>query len=730
MARLRRGFRSRSQAGAPWVAALLVTLLVAGVLPLLWESRFYYSGDTQTAYLGWWYELGTQVRQGHLPMLDVQSWRAGNAVAEGQWGLYSPLTIAIGLLTSVASNVLVLVTAVKIALVLVSGAGVYLLVRSFRAPPPAAYVAGVVAPLCGQAQYGDWPSWVNGLMATALVPWAWWAIRRVMLRGTSPFPAALACYLVVTIGYVYGTLYLALIMVGSLLECWLARNRAGFLKVLLLGVCSALVAVTVYLPGVLTAPVTIRGDWAFTGDGKWTVDLDTLFTSMLPAPLANGLVVPSRYLAWLLPLLAWVDLRRLRTRLPELAGLVFVTLGTVAWVLGPEELGPIRWPLRVLPALGLVGVVLVVVVVATTTRRPPSALRLGASLTWVALAWWVITARLGGVTGITVVGALVVAAALVLTWLAVRMRHPGLAAAVAGVCTLAVVATQHVYLPDAPSPDRNLPASARDYRVQLATAEGDSIAVGNAEHAWRSEPGTADEMLVGSTWYLNPHPIQNAGTAISFRAYVLRFCMKWSGTTCPDALERLFEREPVTGARWLDLMSLSTVLLIRQPYTGKRVMYPPPGWHISAEGARTVTWVRDSPVPTAGGVVWSSPGTLVEDVSSSDRDASFRIAAVPARGGRVVLSRLAWPGYRVHGAALGAPLEDMLLTVDVPASARGRVVRLHFDPPGWRLEVATWWLGVGLALLWSVLHLAVRRRRSRGPVVEEPVVREPSAAVR
>jgi len=714
--------RPGAQARWIWFAATLATLLVAALVPLLWDSRFYYSGDTQTAYLGWWYELGKHVRHGTLPLLDVQSWRAGNAVAEGQWGLFSPLTITIGVLTSLAPNVLVLVTAVKVTLVLVSGAGVFLLVRSYRVPPAAAYVAAVVAPLCGQAQYGDWPSWVNGLMATALLPWAWWAIRRVMQRGMNPFPALLACYLVVTIGYVYGTLYLGLVILGSLLECGLARNRAGFVKVLLIGGCSALVAVTVYLPGVLTAPVTIRNVWTVVGEGNATVDLDTLFTSVIPTSMTNEELLPYTYVAWLLPLLAWVDVRRLRARLPELSALLLVTVLLVGWVLGPQEAGPIRWPLRVLPALGLVAVVLVVVLVATTARRPPSGLRLMLSLGWVALAWWVVTARLAAVETVTVVGALVVAGGLVLLWSALRLRLPGVAAVVAGLCTIAVLATQHAYFPDAPSPDRNLPARAADYRGQLSTAVGDTVAVGSAERALHSRPGTADEVLVGSTWYLNPHPIHNAGTAISFRAYYEKFCMRWSGSTCRDALATLFEREPLTGRRWVDLMSISTVLVVRGVYPGMRLLHPPAGWHVAVRGVFTVTWVRDSPVPTAGGVVWSSPGTLVQTISSTDRDVSFRVRAVPARGGKVVLSRLAWPGYDVEGggAHLGKPVDDMLLTVVVPPGTEGGVVHLHYSPPGWRLELLTWWLGVGLAVLWSLAYLVLRRRTAKGARAGEP----------
>ncbi len=52
-------------------------------------SRFYFRGDTQIAYLGWWYHLGDEVRAGRIPLMEPLAWEAGNYVAEGQWGLFS-----------------------------------------------------------------------------------------------------------------------------------------------------------------------------------------------------------------------------------------------------------------------------------------------------------------------------------------------------------------------------------------------------------------------------------------------------------------------------------------------------------------------------------------------------------------------------------------------------------------------------------------------------------------
>ena len=139
-------------------------------------------------------------------------------------------------------------------------------------------VAGLVVGLSGQAVFSDWPSWVNGHIGVALLPWAWWLTRRAM-AGRNPAGALAVGYLVVSIGYVYCVLYLATVLLGCFVDALLSRSRRQLLTVLGISVFSGLVAVTVYLPGVLTSPVTHRGSLEVTGPG--------LFSD--PSPRAPGL---------------------------------------------------------------------------------------------------------------------------------------------------------------------------------------------------------------------------------------------------------------------------------------------------------------------------------------------------------------------------------------------------------------------------------------------------------
>ena len=173
--------------------------------------------------------------------------------------------------------------------------------------------------------------------------------------------------------------------------------------------------------------------------------------------------------------------------------------------------------------------------------------------------------------------------------------------------------------------------------------------------------------------------------------------------------------EPTTGRPWVDLLSISTLVMYRPDFNAARLDRPPAGWTVAAQSQWTVTWVRNHPVPTAGGVVSTSAGVRVSNEQRGTRSVQFRVDRVPAGGGTVVFSRLAWPGYEVSGASLVAPTAKMLVTVHLARVVRRTYRHADWSPPGWRSELAAWWLAVLGGLAWSVAQF-VHRTRSRGRV--------------
>lgn len=708
----------RPQRATAWAVAALVTVLVACVLLVVRDERYFFYGDTQSAYYGWWYHLGEEVRAGRWPMLDPHAWRAGNLVAEGQWGLFSPLSIGIGLLATLAGDVLGLATAVKIVLVCLGALGMFLLARSYAVPAPLAYLAAVAAPAGGMTRYLDMPSWAAGLTIWALFPWVWWSLRRVTRSPLALLAALVLAYLLVAVGYVYGTIMLILLLVANLVDARVAGDRELFRRVLGVGVVSGLVALAVYLPGVVSAAASGR-DSAFGGfGGKFSTDPLAMFTSVVPTASVHGTsmhLLPYAYLAWFLPVLLWVDLDRVRRLWRGYAGLLLVTVVTLLVVDGPARFGPLRWPLRLQTFLVHAVVLLVVVALAHAAVRHISRRRLALSVAWVVVAGVVAVVRAPEVTGghVGSVG-LVGGALVVLWWLARRPRTWVAFGAVAGAVTLLAGAWQHATYPEPPSPERNLPASRADYARPLAAAVGDVLVVGDPEAVLRADPAAADELLVGSAWYLTGHRVQNTYTAVSHGEYRARFCMNYLGNTCPELLDTLFTAEPSTGEPRVDLLGVSTLLLVRADVPAERLASPPPGWHVADAGRWTVTWVRDDPVAGAGEPVWSSPGTVVTPLSSEGGTTTFRVDDVPSDGGRVVLSTLAWPGFRTDVGEVADPVEGYLLAVDLPADAAGGTVTVRYAPPLWPVALGAWWLAVVALVTWPLL-LVARRRRPGSP---------------
>jgi len=690
---------------------------VLGALSLLMvgDPRHFFYGDTQAAYYGWWYHLGAEVRAGHWPLLDPHAWRAGDLAAEGQWGLWSPLVIGIGLLTTVCSSVLGLATAVKLVLVCTGVLGVFRVVRSYGVSAPLAYAAAVAAPMGGMTQYLDLPSWAAALMIWALFPWVWWALRRTMLLSAHPVTALAIGYLLVTVGYVYGTIMLIFLLVACLVEVHLAANRVARRNVLLVGALLGLVAMTVYLPGVLTVSVTTRSNAVGGFGGKFSTEPLSLLASVLPTAATPGTsahLLPYAYLCWFLPVLLWVDVARLRARWREVAGPAFLA-GTMLLVVdGPAHLGPLRWPLRLHPFLLQTGLVLLVVVLHRYGVRRPSPRRLGLSLLWAVLAAVLASVRAPSMVTAHLVGLALVVAGVVALWALARSGRLAALGLVAGLVTVLALGVQHLTYPTLPSPQRNMPVAKADYTRQLAGTRGDVMVVGSPEPGLEDDPGWTRDFLIASAWYLNPHRVQNTYTTISFNGYHDRYCMTFQGDTCPDALTVLLAREPSTGKRRVDLLGVSTLLLVRRDFPASVLASPPSGWRVVATTPRAVTWVRSQPVPGAGHVVWGSAGTTVTGVSSDDRTVRFRVDRLPASGGRVVLSALAWPSYATDTGTLGPRVDGYLVSVDLPRSAVGKVVTVRFSPPGWPVEVACWCLALLAGAAWSVAWTGRRRRVS------------------
>jgi hypothetical protein len=467
---------------------------------------------------------------------------------------------------------------------------------------------------------------------------------------------------------------------------------------------------------VMTASVTARAEEYGTSPDKFTTDPLTLFGAVLPTGVVPGQgvpLLPYAYLAWLLPVVLWLDWGRARRHWRPLGGLLVFTVVTVLIVDGPSEVGPLRYPLRLQPFLVLGLVVLLVVAWSRFGLARPSRLRLALSSVWVFLAGVESVLRSPSEWAAQVCSVILVGAALAGLWWLLRTGRRAWVAPVAGVVTLAAFGLQHAFFPTPPSPQRNAPTDLATYRDMYPEAVGDLLQVGATESLVRSDPDAARELPIGSAWYLTGVSSSSTYTAVSHAAYKHRYCLYYQGNSCPDLLGTLFSVEPTTGRERVDLLGVSSLLLVRDDYPARTLAHPPPGWRVADRTPYAVLWTRRTPLPGAGGVAWTSPGTSVSGTEARATSTSFHVDRVPPDGGTVVLSLLDWPGYSTSAGSIQDPVDGYLLTIHLPASAAGQTVEVGFHPPGWTAEVGAWLLALAGAAAWSVLAALRRSRRAR-----------------
>ena len=719
-----------------WPVGSVAVLLVSALTPLIFNSRYYFVNDTEAGAFPQWYEIGDRVLSGNWSLLNTDVWQSGNYQAEGAWGLYSPFLWLIGLGSHVLADGAVYSTIVKLLCLAIAGAGLFLAARTYGVPQSWAAVVTVAAPLAGFTMYFDAPSWVNGLMAWCFWPWALALTRRTVFQRRSPLPAILACLLLVGIGYVSATLFLAATIGAILVEATLRRDRREILRGLGVAVIAGLFTIVVHLPGLLTSPATNRQARGISNDGFLTADVNDLLAGVIPTggpfiDYYDGVFpgAPITYIAWFIPLLAFIDLPRLAGLLKTRTSLVILLVMAVLAVMAPGQIGPLRYPVRLLPYVAATVVLVIALGLARARVEYIGRRHVGWAAALVVLSAGFMFAANPDAFRATGIGTLITLLLVFVVWMLVRTRRSEPAgdrrrlsreSIVAGamiVACVTVVIPQHVFSPRSPLGSWSLPSSLSEYGTQVAESQGDVLMAGSPG------PSAFSEALLGNAWYLTGKPVQNAYTSVYYPGYTAKVCSNFIGTTCGALYQNLFERMPETRARLVDLLGVSTIVAVKDvadasAYTvSPDVLDPvPEGWHTVRDTPLTRMIVRDEPVHGAGGVVWSSSGTEVELVSETPMATSFRVDAVPSGGGTVALALIDWPGYEVTGGTLtDDPVDGLNLGVRLDESAIGSVVTVRYWSPGWQAQLLA---GIGIILIsavWSVLVLRSSRRRRRSP---------------
>ncbi|MGN2635907.1 hypothetical protein ACTD5D_06880 [Nocardia takedensis] len=715
-----------------WGAITAVGVLAGYAAVLLADARHYYTDDTEAQYAPMWVMLGNELRAGRFPALVPWQWMSGNYSLE-EAGLYNPPQLLVHFLAPSMDDLALYATAVKLVFSIIAALGVYRICLAYGARAPWAAVAGTAFPLSGWFLFFDQASWVTPHTATAWLVNAW-ASAVLYARGRSgPIPLFVFLYLTLTVQYAFPAvlagLVIACVAVGEYL---FQRGAAPAVRLILASGCAALAALAANLPGILSSQVTWRGSVEIHNDPfltvPWSESLNASLPSTTPAFTAwwgHVQPLPMVYIAWfLIPALAFVAWRAAADSLREYSGVVLFAAIVLMWTAGPGAIGPLRWPARVLPMLAIALLVLVCILLSrhgvfdSARRRLTAACLLVAALLIRSISaapdLWV--RHLLAVLAVVALGAGVL-------WLA---RHRGIAAA----CALTIAAMFPIaYVQVHSAPPTPLSYNFPERRSEMAAAFPDfpGRTLQLADRALlqpgdRTLSGAWGSLSIGSYAKNLGLDYVNGYTPIGHAAFAGLLCMAWDGSTCADAYRRAFEIEPSTGRTVVDLMKMDRVVLHVAQYPDARQRPAPEGWrwvdHPGHERYIHVLERVDGPVSGRDGMIADSDGVVV---LSAGEHRTYRTDAVvsSANGGRLVLSRLNWPGHRItlNGSELPlATVAKTFLAVDIPAGTRAAHLTLTWRPPGWELSLAGAVGGVaGLgALHW--LHLRQRRRGVDAPI--------------
>ncbi len=532
---LRRGLRGRAGAAGSvlvWPALVLVLVAAGALVPLLFDPHFYWVGDTESGAYGQWYAIGTRLLDGHWwDVLNPTVWQAGVYLADGAWGFYSPILWALGLVAHSAEHIETTVIVLKVLVLVAAGLGTYVLGRSFRLPPPWAALAGVAVPFGGFTSYQDITSWITGAIAWSVFPWAWVGLRAVVHRDRIIFAALVPAGLLLGIVYTHATLTLVALVFCVGVEALLTRRPGAIVRWGVTAVLIAAMVVVAHLPALLVYPDTNRAQGILN-----TGDLVETPGALLQAatPIARALMENTRgvlpahplsYMAWFLPLAVLVDWSRCWRMLRRTMSLPLFTVVILFVISAPSQVGPLRWPARLLPYATLAVVMLVVFGLARARVAAPTLIRfvigivLVAAATWATYTGWTQGRHLiAGGTLLVVV--LLAVSALGLSRFGRRPLRGRRTATIVFACvaTVAGLVPQRAAISFPGGPVQHLSTSLSTYQHMLAGSKGDVFVVGNE----RSDMGTSmsEQASLGNSWYLTGKPVQNTYTTLQYAAYV------------------------------------------------------------------------------------------------------------------------------------------------------------------------------------------------------------------
>ena len=379
-------------------AALIATLALVAFLSALHiflEHRFFYWDDVQQTFAPVFYMIGEELRLGNWPAVTTLLWQGGFLVGEGLYQLFNPIALAIFFFLPYIDEIAFGMALHATIWLMIAASGVYLLALRLGSTPRWALIAGVAYAASPYLVYWLAASWINGAIAYAALPWLLF-----LLGGQGPSAAAavgiaFTTFVIAVAGWIHAIF--AVLLYGTA-RIFLPskdvpmRQRVTFAAALAAG---ALLAAPQLLTTLTAVDISMRPS-NISNSGTHVADLQGIVTAFWPAyvyPMrwfSSEWGPPVYYAAWFLLPAALIAFREKLTSIKNAAWLVGPAFALLLASLGPEQLGPSRYPMRLLPAAWCALIPVAATIMSNYRASEPSSLIrwTAALLLWAALLSW------------------------------------------------------------------------------------------------------------------------------------------------------------------------------------------------------------------------------------------------------------------------------------------------------------------------------------------------------
>ena len=712
------------------VLLLFILGAILGIIPEFINPGFYFIDDMQHEFMPVFYNIGRTLHTGSFPILSLSNWLGGNYFAEYQYALINPVSLALYYVLPFFSSLAVAAAFLAAFFQGLLFCGAFYLARAYGIERAGAYLAALVITTNNFIAYWYATSWFPALVSIAWLLCAWAALIHVSHSRKHWLCTIFLCYLTMTSGWPQTTLLLGLISILIFFQKWRENRLNDAIRVVI-----ALSAATLLSSPCLIALLSV-GEIAArsvnsVNSNLWVPSLQDILNFSFPLHLGyikgfNGyqlMATPYMYCAWfILPLLPFIKWGRQIWLSSANATLLALGFFLLLACLGPEQIGPVRWPFRFLPYLHIVITVLILKNISNGGLFRVNRIRLILSTGLVALSLLLSWQRIplqsfDSPVFILAIEGVIVTFLTVVAWQ--NKKFYGYAALIATtfgifVFTRMMFSSNTDYANWGMNPQRNDNALVNTV-PQGYTAYSGKVGLDSDGNRGRLDPQRLLEFQTGFMSLEYGLPSLGGYSPLGHKALQKELCMVGIfGETLPCATNRLFEIDKETGAPLADLFRIQKITAMRGLHLSALKSERIDSWNLEFSGNYTERYVRDLPnISLPGTVSWTSPNlTVIQAAIPQPLEEHLEIQREKNSDAKVIFARLWWPGYTASFAGKEIPVtahRGIFVTAILPTEPQSGILKLVYRPPYFLTSLILVGLGFLITLIGCFWKLLIRR---------------------